>query len=73
MKNVTFDTVKAIQSLKDEWFTESQTNAIVSMTGDAFANALWRSAVFWGGLQGRILKANLQLPVEHLLRKDRFA
>ena len=43
------------------------------MTGDAFANALWRSAVFLGGLQGRILKANLQLPVEHLLRKDRFA
>ena len=29
MKNVTFDTLKAIQSLKGAGFTESQVNAIV--------------------------------------------
>ena len=36
MKNVTFDTLKAIQSLKDAGFSESQANSIVSMMGDAF-------------------------------------
>ena len=36
MKNVTFDTLKAIQNLKDAGFSESQANSIVSMMGDAF-------------------------------------
>ena len=44
MKNDTFDTLKAVQSLKDVGFTESQGNAIVSIIDDAFGSTVTAKA-----------------------------
>ena len=44
MKNVTFDTLKAIQNLKDAGFSESQASAIVGLMGDAFGNTVTTKA-----------------------------
>ena len=44
MKNVTFDTLKAIQNLRDAGFSESQASAIVSMMGGAFGTTVTTKA-----------------------------